>query len=125
MKMIREIEESKNNKKITARVTMQQEIKDETDDKEFSTDNESMGSVTHIPKATGVNNSDTDTESMLIDRKEESESNGDENESMGSTDEEILKIEEKARESKEEDDEEEWKENNKDSEDESSDSECE
>ena len=59
MKTIREIEESKINKKTVARVTMQQEIKDETDDKECSTDDESMGSVPHIPMATGVDNSDT------------------------------------------------------------------
>ena len=70
MKVIREIEESKSNsnkKTIASRVTMQQEINGETDDKESSTDDESMGSVTHIPKETGVNNSDT--ESMLTERK--------------------------------------------------------
>ena len=51
-------------------------------------------------KEIDVDNSDT--ESMLIDRKEENGSNRDEDESMGSTDEKILYIEEKARESKEE-----------------------
>ena len=75
MKAIREIEESKSNKKTTARVTIQQEIEGETDDKEYSTDNdnESMGSVTHIPKATGGDNSDTDA--MLTDGKEVNGSN--------------------------------------------------
>ena len=45
--------------KRRARIKLQQEIKGETDDKEFSTDDESMSSVTHIPKETGVDNSDT------------------------------------------------------------------
>ena len=98
---------------------MQQEIEGETDDKEYNTDDESMGSGTRIPKETGVNNSDI--ESMLTDGKEENGSNGDGDESTGSTDEEILNIEEKSRESKEEDDEEEYEENNNDGEDESSD----
>ena len=104
-------------------MTMQQEIEGETDDKEYSTDDESMGSVTHIPKETGVDNSDT--ESILTDGKEENGSNGDGDgdESMGSTDEEILNIEGKARENKDEDDEEEYVENNDNSEDKSSDSE--
>ena len=75
MEVIREIEEGKTNKKLTARVKMQQEIEGETDDKESSIVDESMGSVTHIPKETGVDNSDT--ESMSMDGKEESGSNGD------------------------------------------------
>ena len=85
MKMIKEIEESKINKKTTERVTMQQAIEGETDDKEYNTDDESMGSGTQIPKETGVNNSDT--ESMLTDGKEEDGSNGDGcgDESMRST----------------------------------------
>ena len=126
MKVIREIEESKSNsnkKTIASRVTMQQEIKGETDDKEYNNDDESMGNGTHIPKETGVDNSDT--ESMSTDGKEENGSNGDRcgDESMGSTDEEILNIEEKARDNKEEDDEEEYEENNDDRDDESSDNE--
>ena len=71
MKVIRDIEEGKSKKKLTARVKMQQEIEGETDDKEFSTDDETMSSVTHIPKETRVDNSDT--ESMSMDGKEEKE----------------------------------------------------
>ena len=98
MNAIREIEESNSNKKTTARVIMQQEIEGETDGKGYSTDDESMGSATHIQKTTGVDNSDT--ESMLTDKKEENGSNGDGDESMGSTDEELLNIEENKRKQK-------------------------
>ena len=68
MKTIQKIKEIKINKKTTAKVTIQQEIESETDDKEYSTDDESMGSLAHIPQATGVNNSDT--ESILSDGRE-------------------------------------------------------
>ena len=82
-----------------------------------------MGGGTHIPKGTGVDNSDT--ESMLTEGKEENGSNGDGcgDESMESTDEAIFNIEEKARDNKEEEDEEEYEENNDDCDNESSDSE--
>ena len=41
-----------------------QEIEDKMDDNEFSNDDESMGSVTHIPTETGVNNCDAELMSM-------------------------------------------------------------
>ena len=58
MKTIQEIEESKINKNMAARVTRQQEIEGDTDDKEYSTHDENMGSESHILKEAGVNNSD-------------------------------------------------------------------
>ena len=72
---IRGIEERKMNKETAARATRQQEIEDETDDKEYNTDDKSMGGGTDIPKGTGVDNSDI--ESMSTDGKEENRSNGD------------------------------------------------
>ena len=54
---------------------MQPSIEGDTDDNRYSTDDKSMGSGTHIPKETGVDNSDA--ESILIDRKEENEIFGD------------------------------------------------
>ena len=41
-----------------------QEIEDKIGDNEFNNDDESMGSVTHIPTETGVNNNDTELMSM-------------------------------------------------------------
>ena len=96
-KMVASNEQEKSKKKRAASVKMQK-TEDEMDNNEFSNGDERMSSVTHIPKETGVNNSDT--ESMLIDGKDENKSDGDgkkmdDDESMGSTDAELLKIEEK------------------------------
>ena len=57
--------------KIVEHCQQCQEIEDKMEDNEFSNDDESMSSVTHIPKETGVNNSDV--ESMSIDGKDEIE----------------------------------------------------
>ena len=94
MKMIQKIEKVESKKKLTVRVKMQQDIESGTNDKEFSNDDKSMSSVTNIPNVTGDNNKDT--ESMSIDKNEESESNGDgkkidEDKSISLTDEEVLK----------------------------------
>ena len=52
-----------------------QEIENKMNDNEFSNDDESIGSVTHIPTETGVNNSDA--ESMSMDGNDNGNNNED------------------------------------------------
>ena len=94
-KMVASNEQGKSKKKRAARVKMQK-IKDEMEDNEVSNEDESMNSLTHIPKEIGVNNSDA--ESISTDGNDGNRSDGDgkkmdDDELMGSTDAELLKIE--------------------------------
>ena len=107
---------------IAARAPGQQEIEDETADKEYNIDEECM-SGGNIPKGTGVDNSDI--ESMTTNETDENGNNRDGcgDESMGSTEEELLNIEEKEKDNKEENNEEEYTGTDNEIDDESSDKE--